>query len=127
MCPKLTGPLDRNHEYGGVLGAIVAVTFGKDEETLSRHSAPRPRRNLESDVRWKCLRSTVYNESMGAQFKAAASTHPVVDVIRSLEPSELNVAYTEVGSRSARPAMLQALLVYGYAPHAFFSRKPAWR
>jgi transposase len=47
----------------------------------------------------------------------------VVEVIEKLDLSRMTRAYRGSGSASYHPAMLLALLVYGYATGAFSSRK----
>jgi transposase len=47
----------------------------------------------------------------------------VVEVIEKLDLSRMTIAYRGSGSASYHPAMLLALLVYGYATGVFSSRK----
>jgi transposase len=49
----------------------------------------------------------------------------VVEIVDRLDPSRLVAAYAGTGSRPYHPAMLVALLCYGYATGVFFSRKLA--
>ncbi len=54
--------------------------------------------------------------------------HParfVVEIVDRLDPSQLVAAYAGTGSRPYHPAMLVALLFYGYATGVFSSRKLA--
>ena len=53
--------------------------------------------------------------------------HParfVVEIVDRLAPGRLTSAYGHGGKRAYHPAMLLALLFYGYATGVFSSRKP---